>query len=59
MGGIDIDFMDVEFCVQNIIVKVLCVMGGVDIKVFENVNVVIKVFCVMGGLDNNMLLIVD
>tara|TARA_Y100001960_G_scaffold52393_2_gene53445 strand:- start:8544 stop:8882 length:339 start_codon:yes stop_codon:yes gene_type:complete len=59
MGGTDIDFTDAEFRAQNITVKVLCVMGGVDIKVPENVNVVTKAFCVMGGLDNNTPSIAD
>lgn len=52
MGGADIDFSDAIFTSSNVTIKALCVMGGIDIKVPENVNVVTKAFCFMGGLDN-------
>jgi hypothetical protein len=59
MGGSDIDFTDAEFTTPNVTIKTLCIMGGIDIKVPENVNVVTKAFCLMGGLDNKAPSIAD
>lgn len=59
MGGSDIDFTDAVFTTPNVTIKTLCVMGGADIKVPENVNVVTKAFCLMGGIDNNAPSIAD
>ena len=52
MGGTDIDFSDATFSHRVTRVKVLCVMGGVDIKVPEGVNVTAKAFCILGGVGN-------
>jgi hypothetical protein len=51
-GGSDIDFTDAIFTTQNVTIKVLCVFGGDNIYVPENVNVVSKAFCILGGIDN-------
>lgn len=59
MGGADIDFTDAEFTTPNVTIKTLCIMGGTDIKVPENVNVVTKAFCLMGGVDNKAPSIAD
>ncbi|QPG06177.1 DUF1707 and DUF2154 domain-containing protein [Salinimonas marina] len=59
MGGSDIDFSDAVFTTPNVTIKTLCIMGGTDIKVPENVNVVTKAFCLMGGIDNNAPSIAD
>ena len=59
MGGSDIDFSDAVFTTPNVTIKTLCIMGGTDIKVPENVNVVTKAFCLMGGIDNTAPSIAD
>lgn len=59
MGGADIDFTDAVFTTPNVTIKTLCIMGGTDIKVPENVNVVTKAFCLMGGVDNKAPSIAD
>lgn len=51
-GGSDIDFTDAIFTTQNVTIKILCVFGGDNIYVPENVNVVSKAFCILGGIDN-------
>lgn len=52
MGGTDIDFSSAEFTSRTVRVKLLCVMGGIDIKVPEGVNVSVKAFCIFGGISN-------
>lgn len=52
MGGTDLDFCDATFSARVTRVKMLCVMGGVDIKVPEGVNVTVKAFCFLGGVGN-------
>lgn len=51
-GGSKIDFSDAIFSSPNVTIKVLCIFGGDDIFVPENINVVSKAFCVFGGIDN-------
>ncbi|WP_299072033.1 LiaF domain-containing protein [uncultured Paraglaciecola sp.] len=53
MGGSDIDFTDAIFTTPNVTIKILCLFGGNDIFVPENINVVSKAFCIMGGIDNS------
>lgn len=52
LGGSDIDFTDAIFTTPNVTIKVLCLFGGDNIYVPENVNVVSKAFCILGGIDN-------
>jgi hypothetical protein len=52
-GGADIDFTDAIFQGPNVTIKVLCIFGGENIYVPENINVVCKAFCILGGIDNN------
>lgn len=52
LGGSDIDFTDAIFTSPNVTIKVLCLFGGSDIFVPENVNVISKAFCILGGIDN-------
>lgn len=59
MGGSDIDFTDAVFTTPNVTIKTICIMGGTNIKVPENINVVTKAFCFMGGIDNNAPSIAD
>ena len=51
-GGCDIDFSEAIFTQREVTVKVLCLFGGIDIYVPENVKVVSKAFCIFGGIDN-------
>jgi hypothetical protein len=51
-GGADIDFTDAIFTTPNVTIKILCLFGGDNIYVPENVNVVSKAFCILGGIDN-------
>lgn len=51
-GGSDIDFSEAIFTQREVIIKVFCLFGGVNINVPENVKVVTKAFCIFGGLDN-------
>jgi hypothetical protein len=51
-GGADIDFTDAIFTTPNVTIKILCVFGGDNIYVPENINVVSKAFCILGGIDN-------
>ena len=52
MGGTDIDFCDATFSNRVTRVKMLCIMGGMDIKVPEGVNVSVQAFCLLGGVGN-------
>lgn len=52
-GGSNIDFTDAIFTSPNVTIRVLCLFGGDDIFVPENINVVSKAFCIMGSIDNS------
>jgi hypothetical protein len=52
-GGADIDFTDAIFTTPNVTIKILCLFGGDNIYVPENVNIVSKAFCIFGGIDNS------
>lgn len=49
LGGTDIDFCDATFSNRRTRVKLLSVMGGVDIQVPEGVNVNVRAFCLLGA----------
>ena len=51
-GGSEIDFTDAIFHTPQVTVKILCIFGGEEIYVQENIKVVSKAFCVFGGIDN-------
>jgi hypothetical protein len=51
-GGSDIDFSDAIFSSPQVTIKVLCIFGGDNIYVPENINVVSKAFCIFGGVSN-------
>ena len=51
-GGADIDFTDAIFTTPNVTIKILCLFGGDNIYVPENINVISKAFCILGGIDN-------
>jgi len=52
-GGADIDFTDAIFTTPNVTIKTLCLFGGTDISVPEDINVISKAFCILGGIDNS------
>jgi hypothetical protein len=58
-GGSSIDFTDAIFHTPNVTIKILCVFGGEEIYVPENVNIVSKAFCILGGIDNSAPSIAD
>ena len=53
LGGADIDFSDAIFTTPNVTIKILCLFGGTDISVPEDINIVSKAFCILGGIDNS------
>ncbi|WP_206486330.1 LiaF domain-containing protein [Thalassotalea sp. G2M2-11] len=58
-GGSTIDFSEAKFSQLETTIKVLCLFGGDDIYVPENVNVVSKAFCIFGGVNNKAPSIAD
>jgi len=53
MAGGDVDFSSAQFGSDELRIKVVCLMGGVDIKVPEGVSVYSKVVSIMGGVEHN------
>lgn len=53
MGGAELDFSEALFAQQDLHIKVFCLMGGVEIKVPEQVSVHSKAVAIMGGVENN------
>ena len=51
-GGCDLDFSKAQFTAQVTRIKMLCLFGGVDIRVAEDHNVISKAVCIFGGVDN-------
>lgn len=51
MGGSDLDLTQVEFDGQDVHLRVICVMGGTDVRVPDHMNVVISDFGLLGGND--------
>lgn len=51
MGGTDLDLCDVEFDGQDVHLRVICVMGGAEIRVPDHMNVVVSDVGFMGGND--------
>ncbi|MEV4422535.1 DUF1707 domain-containing protein [Patulibacter sp. NPDC049589] len=49
MGGADLDLTHVEFDGQDVHLRVVCVMGGSDIRVPEHMNVSVSNLAIMGG----------
>jgi hypothetical protein len=52
MGGAELDFSEAQFAQHDLRIKVFCLMGGVDIKVPEQVGVDSKAIAIMGGVEN-------
>jgi hypothetical protein len=51
MGGSDLDLTQVEFDAHDVHLRVICVMGGTEVRVPDHMNVVISDFGLMGGND--------
>jgi hypothetical protein len=52
MGGAELDFSEARFAQRDLRIRVFCMMGGVDIKVPEQVGVFSKAVAIMGGVEN-------
>ena len=52
MGGSDIDLRDCQMRPGRNELDIMCVMGGVDLKVPPHWNILIEVSPVMGGVDD-------
>ena len=52
MGGAALDFSEARFAEPVLRIKLFCLMGGVEIKVPEQVRVESKAIAIMGGVDN-------
>jgi hypothetical protein len=51
-GGAELDFAEARFSSRETHVKMLCLFGGANFYVPENINVVSKALCIFGGIDN-------
>lgn len=51
MGGSDLDLTHVEFDARDVHLRVICVMGGADVRVPDHMNVVVSDVGFMGGND--------
>lgn len=51
-GGGILDLSEAKFTSEKTKVKVLCLFGGADIIVSEDMNVISRGFCIFGGIDN-------
>jgi hypothetical protein len=51
-GGADLDFSEARFTSQTTCITMLCIFGGVSLRVREGVRTVSKAVCVFGGVDN-------
>lgn len=51
MGGVEIDLREAEFDEPDLHIRVMAIMGGVDIVVPEGIEVDMDAFAIMGGKD--------
>jgi hypothetical protein len=51
-GGADLDFSEARFTSQMTRITMLCIFGGVTLRVREGVRTVSKAVCIFGGVDN-------
>lgn len=51
-GGCDIDFSEARFAAPVTTVKMVCLFGGVNVFVREDINVTSKALCMFGGINN-------
>jgi hypothetical protein len=51
-GGGELDFTDACFSARETRIRMLCLFGGANFYVPENVSTVSKALCIFGGIDN-------
>jgi hypothetical protein len=51
-GGTELDFSDARFTAETTYLNVLCLFGGVDVRVREGMHTVSKAVAIFGGVDN-------
>ena len=51
-GGVELDFTDARFASDTTHITVLCLFGGVDIRVRDRMRTISKAVCIFGGIDN-------
>jgi hypothetical protein len=51
-GGAELDFSDARFAAETTYITVLCLFGGVNIRVRDGMRTISKTLCVFGGVDN-------
>lgn len=54
MGGVELDLTEVRFAEQNPVINIFALMGGVDIRVPDDVHVQVDVTAFMGGVENKL-----
>lgn len=52
LGGAKLDFSDARFATRTTRVRVLCLMGGVDIRVPEGISTSVRTFNILGGVSD-------
>ena len=52
MGGVDLDFSEVQLPPGETEIEFFCVMGGIDIFVPPGINIELNGMPIMGGIDN-------
>jgi hypothetical protein len=51
-GGAELDFTDARFAAETTYITVLCLFGGVNIRVRDGMRTTSKTLCIFGGVDN-------
>jgi hypothetical protein len=51
-GGADLDFTDARFTTDTTYISVLCLFGGVNIRVREGMRTLSRAIAIFGGIDN-------
>jgi len=51
-GGAELDFTDARFASETTYITVLCLFGGVNIRVRDGMRTISKTLCIFGGVDN-------
>lgn len=51
-GGAELDFTDARFASDTTYITVLCLFGGVNLRVRDGMRTISKTVCIFGGVDN-------
>jgi hypothetical protein len=51
-GGAELDFTDARFASETTYITVLCLFGGVNLRVRDGMRSISKTVCIFGGVDN-------